>query len=336
MDPLLFNIPEEIDLNEREDDDPPGLLCELKTYESRYNARGERVLLSVGSLQEKKIPRKMDHDSALVLTRYYDKERDLEHTILCVQSPHLKKALRTVIKKYPSVTLDGPVMITGLPKCLFHYRVELRKYADELYDRSEAEHVYFALRYMEQVIPDQLWNWHHGVDRWLDGQRQTNGTQNHKPNPKPGLSFDDLWMAFRPDCLLYSFLDGRERLWRLREMTQRKEFTIEHRPSWMLKAKTIVYDGENFGYEDRRFAIHPYEGHVPFTALRVYPLKYHDKKDEIMKRMVARGMKYVSLRGVHHQEYNGIGRGLSPFRQHTFCGEEDYFPLQSTLVSSVG
>jgi hypothetical protein len=111
-------------------------------------------------------------------------------------------------------------------------------------------------------------------------------------------------------------------------MTQRKRHILEYKAPWQLMTETIVYDGADFGYVGKSVSIYPYEGYVPFTKLSVYPLEYHQRKDEIMKKMVARGLKYVSLRGVHHQEYDGIVKGLSPFRQQTYDDEENYFPLE--------
>lgn len=68
--------------------DPPGLKCELTTYDSRYNAKGQRVRLQAGRKRVLKVARPSDHDSALVLTRYYDTDKVLDYTQLDVRSPH--------------------------------------------------------------------------------------------------------------------------------------------------------------------------------------------------------------------------------------------------------
>jgi hypothetical protein len=327
-----FAFPEPIELNEHRDVDRPGLKCEIKTYEARFNAKGERVTLHVGSRRDLNIPRGRDHDSALVLTRYYDKERELERTELEVQSPYIKAALRDVIKKYPSVNMDSKeLIITDLPKCLFHYRLELQSYRDTLHDQTAADHVDFALRYMEQVLQIQIWNWFNFVDADAFGLGERD-----QPNLEAGLEFPDLWMAFRPGSLVYAKRDGAEKILRLKSMT-RCTCVKPHcfRKKWTIIAEQIIYDGDTFGYEPLWFYVHPYEGHIPFKNLGIFPLQYHPSKDDVMRELRERGKKYVSLRGVVHQDYEGIAEGLSMFRMTSFVGEEDFFPLQSTMVKLI-
>jgi len=332
MDNILdenFAFPEPIELNEHRDVDRPGLKCELKTYEARYNAKGERVQLHVGSRRDINIPRGRDHDSALVLTRFYDKERELERTELEVKSPYIKTAMRDVIKKYPSVNLEGKeLIITDLPKCLFHYRSELQSYRETLHNQTAAEHVDFALRYMEQVLHAQIWNWFNFVDVDAIIFRPK-----EQQNLEAGLEFEDLWMAFRPGSLVYAKRDGAEKIMRLRNMTRCTCIKPHCRSKkWTITAEQIIYDGDTFGYEWIYFHIEPYEGHIPFKNLRIFPLQYHPSKDDVMNGLRERGRKYVSLRGAVYQEYEGIAQALSAFRMNSLLGEHDYFPLQSTMV----
>jgi hypothetical protein len=325
-----FSFPEPIELNEHRDVDRPGLKCELRTYEARYNAKGERIALHVGSRRELNIPRGRDHDSALVLTRFYDKARELERTELEVQSPYIKAAMRHVIKKYPSINMDGKdLVIADLPKCLFHYRIELQSYRETINDQTAAEHVDFALRYMEQVLQNQIWNWFNFVDPYPFGIGEKD-----QANLDVGLEFPDLWMAFRPGSLVYVKNDGTEKILRLKDMT-RCTCIKPHclRKKWTIVGEQIIFDGDVFGYEDLYFYIYPYEGHIPFKNLRIFPLQYHPDKDHLMHEMKERGRKYVSLRDAVHQDYDGVAKCLSMFRMNSFVGEEDFFPLQSTMVS---
>jgi len=83
-------------------DDSPGLICEIKTYEARYNYRGEQVPLQVGKISDLDPHPHEDHSSALVLTRYYARvTKELQRTELTIRSPFMKNALKEVVKEYP-------------------------------------------------------------------------------------------------------------------------------------------------------------------------------------------------------------------------------------------
>ena len=85
------------DTADQETPDEGGLKCELKTFESRYNWKGEKVLLTAGSRKQMDGPDHVAHDSALVLTRYYKNQKELDRTELEVRPPHLKKAFKEVV-----------------------------------------------------------------------------------------------------------------------------------------------------------------------------------------------------------------------------------------------
>lgn len=324
-----FGIPPPMPI--QEEDDPAGLLCEFTAYEARYNSRGDRFRMHVGSKKKIKASRSKDHDSALVLTRYYDRQGELERTDLAIRSPHIKKALREVVKQYPKVNLyASQIVITCPPKCLFHYRVELRNYLAQLEDNTAIEHLELILQYMTEVLRDQIFNYFIAVEAVLDPL-----SAGPKIYSQPGLEFQDLWMAFRPGCHVYMNFGGIDRAFRFKSMKRCNCPKPDCNDSnWQIEVEEILYDGKNFGYDERLFRINPYEGHMPFEKLNIFPLEYHPKKKEVIYTMVERGKRFVALRDVHHRVYEGVAEGLSPFRLKTLGRELDYFPLRSMLVCS--
>src|SRR4051812_43553708 len=75
----------------------PGTVCEVKIYEARYNRKGERIPLAVGKNRDLEPQRHDDHDSALVLTRFYSRLLELDRTELTIRSPFMKRALKHVV-----------------------------------------------------------------------------------------------------------------------------------------------------------------------------------------------------------------------------------------------
>lgn len=303
-------------------EDDAGLKCELRTYEARYNSKGERLILDVGKSKALDPPRAKHHESALVLIRYYDKWKELEFTELEIRSPHIKAALRKVISKYPGVNLQArDLVIRDAQKCLFHYRKELQAYGSTLDNADAMQHLLFALDYMYKALQNELYSYYILVET---------------PSFAPSLDFLNLWMAFRPGDLIYTKTRDVGRVLRFHSMS-RCSCTEPWcwRSRWALNADYIVYDGTNFGFERRTFFIYPYDNYKAFEELEVFPLQYHPNKEAIIEAMLARGRKFISLHGVHHREYEGIAEALAPSRKSSLLGEEDEFPLHSKLVCHI-
>jgi hypothetical protein len=296
-----------------------GLKCELKTYEARFNSKGERVVLNSGMRKVLEPPPNRDFDSALVLTKFYDKEKQLEYTELNIRSPHIKTALRTVIPEYPGMNLKTQkIVIRDLPKCLFHYRKELQAYGNTLQDPIAVQHLVFALQYMFKTMQSDMYSYYNFME---------------SNSIAPGLDFLNLWMAFRPGEFVYTKSGDVERVLRFDHMSRCSCIIPWCSDSkWTIKADYIDYDGTDFGFDYEYFFIRPYNDYKALKDLKIYPLEYHPNKDAIVEAMVTRGKKFVALHGKHHRAYDGVAEALSSTRRSSLLGEEDEFPLQSTQV----
>ena len=302
------------------DQDTPnegGLKCELKTFESRYNSKGERVLLCVGSKKTLGAPSHAAPDSALVLTRVYNKEKEVDYTELEIRSPHLKKAFKEVVPEYKDLNIQiKSITLRDGVRYLFYYRTELQEYGRNLEDHTAIEHLMFALTYMYRTLESELRTYYSFVEA---------------PLSRPSIDFVNLWMVFRPGDYYYMKVNQVEHVTKIRDMSRSELLLGGFR--WMVRGKRISYDGKNFGYCSISIAIRPYDGYKPLMDLNAKPLNYHPDKTSIIERMVQRGKKYSSLHGIHHREYDGTAEALGANRMVTSEGEEDEFPLQSTTVS---
>lgn len=299
------------------EDDTTGLTCELKKYDVRYNSKGKRVMLEAGTTQDLGLL-KRGNGSALHLTTWYTKDSDVESTELLVKSPHLVTALKEVIQKYPGVSLHArEIVIPDLPKCLFHYRKELLSYGNRHADWTAMEHLRLLLDYMWQVLESQLMSYSSLME---------------SPNSAPSLSFENLWMAFKPDSYIYHKWQDTGIVFRLKRMT--KEKTIFEAKDWRVEGEQISYDGKKFGYVTKTHIIRPYEGIRALEQLSIFPLQYSSNLEQIKRKMIERGKKYVSLRDVHHKKYDSKAEALAPSRNISTHGEMDHFPLRSTLAGS--
>ena len=303
------------DTADQETLDKGGLKCELKTFEARYNSKGEKVLLSVGSKKKFDAPDHVALDSALVLTKFYNKEKELDYTELEIRSPHLKKAFKEVVPEYKdlNVQIKSIILRDGV-RYLFYYRTELQEYGRKLGGHTATEHLMFALDYMYGTLESEVNTFYNFVD---------------VPLSAPSIDFVNLWMVFRPGDYYYTKVGEVERVWKIRSISQSQSL---FRSRWYLSGEAISYDGRDFGYVVHSVNIRSYDGYNPLVDLIAKPLNYHPDKKSIIERMVQRGKKYTSLHGIHHREYDGIAEALGADRRVTYEGEEDEFPLQAMTV----
>ena len=276
-------------LHDATEDDGDGQKCELKTYEYRYNSHGDRVMLEAGAKSKLRSTVEGSREAALVLVKWYDRDLKIISRELRIRSPHIKRALREVIKSYPGLNFNSSmVTITDTPKCLFHYRTELAEYAAKLGKYTvAAEHIALIMEYMQHMLATEILHY----DTWM--------TAFDPPIP-PGLEFQHLWMAFKPGELLYHSNGDSSEILRLDSVHYPNK-----RCAFVIDAHGLDFDGQDFGHRSRTLTIGRFENYMPFTLLKVYPLQYHAQHDEVKNAMIARGRQFIRLSGVHFRKYTG-------------------------------
>ncbi|KAJ8131685.1 hypothetical protein O1611_g1941 [Lasiodiplodia mahajangana] len=226
-------------------DDPPdsdGEDCEIHYYEERYDTRGERVCLRVGTKSAIEFEKRKSHRACLVRTRTYDHDRELLSTRLEIQSRYVHKALREVIGphlrhnfKIPTITIFHPF------EPLFHYRRELQEYANKSNDSKTRSHLGLFLQYVEHTLSREF---------ALFDQIFANEFSSLE------IDFENLWIAYKPGDLLY-YKDGKSDIvFRLRSF----EKEAKREQKWTVSAERIEYDGVDFGHVEGCTYIEPYNG----------------------------------------------------------------------------
>ncbi|RSL68710.1 hypothetical protein CEP54_002753 [Fusarium duplospermum] len=281
-------------VEEAEVDDGGGVDCELHVYETRFDTRHDEITLRIGVKQEFEPPKERSHAAALVLIRSYDIDKELISTVLEVRSPHLRKALRKIIKSYPGVdfsTVGKVSLVDEDAWCLFHYRAELEAFANSSDDIGLRDHMVLCLQYMTRKFQK-------GIARFgatVEG-RQANEC----------LDFKNLWMVFRPGALLYQKSQDSETVTVLRFM----ELMAENEPNehWSVCVKQVKCNGTQLGYVYKRVHIAKYDGIEPLSSLETFPLQFHPEKQRVEDQMKERGRKYLSLTCISHCQYRGTAR----------------------------
>lgn len=299
--------------------DAQGKICEMHTYEARFNSKGERMYLQTGRKVEFEPESSRSDSVAMVLVREFDSKKALQGTVLEIRSPHVKAALKSIIKSYPGINFDTSTFVTlrDEPQCLFHYRKELLAHAKAMkQNHLEARnHVIFCVKYALYAL--------------RKGCRAYKSTMTGSGTAL-GLEFEHLWMAFKPGDYIYSKDVHTETASRLVSI----ERSHHEGGAWRLLLERIEYDGQYFGHVRRAVNIFPYEGFKPLIHLRYFPVRFHPEKVRIMEQLVQRGKLYVSLHGCHYKQYQGVVEFLE--RRDRFRHSGHYYDLDEEENETVG
>ncbi|KAL8920301.1 MAG: hypothetical protein Q9172_004560 [Xanthocarpia lactea] len=214
---------------------------------------------------------------------------DGEDCEIHIQSRHVIRALRNVIGTYHGLDFTTKaVSIREPPRCLFHYQDELRRHAQESNNAQEESHMRLCLQYMEKTFHREI--------------------EIANLSDLPELEHRDLWIAFKPGCLVYRKAEGGiEVLRRLRAIWEKMD-KQEKFKSWKLSMESIQYKGKDVGFMHYEIEIERYSGCKPVCKVDVVPLRLHPEEERIRCDLLKRGRKYLSLWGIHHRSLNGVAR----------------------------
>lgn len=126
-----------------------------------------------------------------------------------------------------------------------------------------------------------------------------------KQLPKNEITFEYLWTLFRPNSLVYGVDQLKQgRIYRVRGSSFQEE--KDGSMKFILLIDYLDSDGEQTGFvRNIACAIPSFEGSMPITNLRFFPLALHPERQTLRKDFVVRGEKLLRLRGRHLQEYSG-------------------------------
>ncbi|RYP44820.1 hypothetical protein DL768_008752 [Monosporascus sp. mg162] len=287
-----------------------GLKCEVRRYDSVFNAKGERVVVSSGTRFNLSSDRdSKSYQSSLVLTKFWSRSGDEEYTELEIRSPHMKAAIKAIVPEFKDADIDTKhITLRDEPRCIFHYRHELFNYG------------------LCMELSSQIYTWTVMVE--LAG------------DTPPCLDFPNLWMLFRSDDLIYvtnaasPTVGKTSRVFKFQSMSRCKcDREWCRNKDWIISGLCIDYDGSAFGHRVVRAKIPFYEGFRQLSELLVLPLHFHPDQDAIRSRLIARGKKFTEMHSQHYQRYRGVAEVLGNDRNVTVFGEEDEFPLQATWIN---
>ncbi|KAK6353479.1 hypothetical protein TWF696_005442 [Orbilia brochopaga] len=265
---------------------------EVKFLESRYGPDGYQNLYEVGSAPPKKD--KVDKYSHFTfLSTVYFNENGLPYQrTIDIQSKPVKDLLKGMITDYPGISFSTAQVVLNFPlRVLWYYQNELKE------ARRKAK---------EEDADSELGTHLDTLIGFLDDEFESTNEEYDNLTAEGLINFELLWTLFKPGQLIYTTILMQPRVLRLRSY-QRTECGAS------LKGTFIDYDGSKFGELDAEVDIFGFTGSKKIQELSVIPLHRVATKDAIVKRLVERGTKFVSLQGCHCKKYNGVAVEMTMF-----------------------
>ncbi|KAI0134020.1 P-loop containing nucleoside triphosphate hydrolase protein [Xylariales sp. AK1849] len=117
------------------------------------------------------------------------------------------------------------------------------------------------------------------------------------------ISFEYLWTIFSPGMLVYTQIDGQNRILLLRDSRYEANMSGEQ---FALECRYIDCDGTNFGYVAASLDVGLFDGVKKLADLNVIPAHLHPDVEDLAGRLSTRGEKVEQLNGFHHMSYSGF------------------------------
>ncbi|KAK9771657.1 putative P-loop containing nucleoside triphosphate hydrolase protein [Seiridium cardinale] len=240
-----------------------------------------------------------DRSYALVINRNFTAENSGEatSTTLQVNSPHILKAFRDVVKTYPTVPSDftSPFELRSPFQPLTHYWDELEAYRSETDSRLMRRDLNLLFDFMNHEV---------GPGRELVVSMLK----------KEHINYLTAWVVFRPGELLYMEEMGHAWLMRCEKTAYEESRKIgpymevhctytDYDGTFMGKARHVIkiIQKRSFGQENPAF----------IADLPVYPRKYVKEGGTLEERLMQRGLKFLGFEGTTIQAYNGLAKHLN-------------------------
>lgn len=247
------------------------------------------------------------NDVAIKVYKVKDREKDciagvlpLKFHRIDVQNPALVDALKPIIRNRIGSRMDSMQMLT------FEEPFENLYFCQDDISELQATADAVTLKpYLELLI---------GVmDEALAEIRYE-----FKKMQQTGLvNLDCAWTLFPRTCPIYNVGVNTDMMCKIESSSYK---LIQGEINLCVVAKMLTFDGEAFVWSEVDLAIPKFEGHKLITDLPFYPVKYHEHKDDVARRLIAQGKKVLDLQGLEYCSYRGIAMaedgGNTGIRRH--------------------
>ncbi|KAI9705356.1 MAG: hypothetical protein M1820_005186 [Bogoriella megaspora] len=241
------------------------------------------------------------NEYVFTVRRKFDWENKYRNTVVDIKSKLLKEALQEVMKDVKGVSLveDQPSID---PNMLFLYCDELKAHMKTLKTKQKKE----KKRKNKKRLSKQRSHCKVLVKYINQDYEETKNSL--YPMLKAGnITFELLWALFKPNTLAFTTTYGSSEDPRCFKVDYANKESSFMRGEWYcIEGRYLEYDGKNYGMGDMEVNVESFKGPRKITSLLTYPLQYHKEPEEIKKKLVDRGKRFVALEGMNYRFHKGL------------------------------
>lgn len=233
--------------------------------------------------------------------RRFDWESRYLETFVDIKSKPLREALARIMDGVKGVSMVQETAVVD-PNMLFLYLEDTRQYRKELKQAAKTDKKRKA-RKAAAVKAAHL----RVLIKYLDTDYAETKKTLYPLLDSNMITFDLLWALFKPNTIAYTSAYGNEdepRAFKIECSTKETSFTGGQ--WYSVEGRYLEYDGKSFGKGKIAASVESFKGVSKITGLACYPLQYHREPEAIRAKLIERGKKFVSLRGMNYRFHKGM------------------------------
>ncbi|PGG97335.1 hypothetical protein GX51_07369 [Blastomyces parvus] len=209
--------------------------------------------------------------------------------------------------KYHSIDIQSPILVSALKDILKEDEIYL-----EETETAKFEEPFSALYFRSDDITEKYRSAEQGSTLKVHlellvkllGDMFTETKLRVKRLQDSGLvSWKLAWAYFPKGAYVYSWENNREVLTKVVETKYEKQ---GYKRALLIKCKIVIFDGENFVWEEVTLEMPGFAGNLPITDLPHYPLRFHESPEAVIARLKARATDVLDLQGLRYRTYADI------------------------------
>lgn len=212
----------------------------------------------------------------------------LKYFSIDVQNPALVEAFKPILREKTGSRLDADYKLTFSEpfQDLWFCQEEIENL------RTTAENLVTLKPYLDLLL--------NVMDDMFSELRFT-----YKKIQQTGLvDFYNAWTLFPRETPVYNFGLNSDMLCKIESVAYKVVQNVE---KLVATAKILSFNGSEFIWQNVSLSIPRYKDGKPISELQFYPLKFHENKNDLFRRLVARGKRVLDLQGLEYCRYDGIG-----------------------------
>ncbi|KAE8145568.1 hypothetical protein BDV25DRAFT_144541 [Aspergillus avenaceus] len=233
--------------------------------------------------------------------RKFDWDNKYTETVVDLKSKYIRDALAKVMDGVKGVSLVQETAVVD-PNMLFLYLEETRQYMRDLKQQAKTEKKRKAKK-VAAIKAAHL----KVLIKYLDTDYAETKKTLYPLLEANTITFDLLWALFKPNTVAYTPTYGSQdepRAFKIEYATKESSFM---KGQWYsIEGRYLEYDGKTFGMGTMAAEVESFKGARKITSLSCYPLKYHRESEDVKVKLVERGKKFVSLRGMNYRFHKGM------------------------------